>query len=271
MSIPITGCERLDHYTRNKKRVVRVMFLFMKHKTCLLSWQSNLPSGIYVEEAYSEAVKHQRSILRPILKLALKKEGYKGKCKLDQDQLILKGIKYNVETLDKLPEELATHKATQHTSTECLVFHGQHMPLSNFHLSSFIIENQKFASAEHYVQYKKACHFNDYKMANKILQCKHAHEAKTLSCNIENYNTDAWKRVAKDACTPGIKAKFVQNPLLLEFLRTTKPLKLAECTYDKLWGTGLPLNDINALKPAVWANQGLLGEILEEIRELTTT
>ena len=117
-----------------------------------------------------------------------------------------------------------------------------HAP-QQFHPSSFTIANQKFTSAEHYVQYKKACHFNDHKMATKILQCQQAHEAKTLSHNIENYNADAWKRVAKDACKPGIKAKFVQNPLLLEFLHTTRPFKLAECTYDKLWGIGLPLND----------------------------
>ena len=144
-------------------------------------------------------------------------------------------------------------------------------PLSNFHPSTFIIEKQKFNGTEHYVQYKKACYFNDHKTAAKILQCKHAHEAKTLSCNIENYNAEAWKRIAKDTCTPGIKAKFVQNPLLLEFLHTTKPLKLAECTYDRLWGIGIPLNNQDLLKPSKWANQGILGEILEEIRELTTT
>ena len=37
INIPITDCERLGTYTRNKKRIVRVTFLFMKHKSCLLS------------------------------------------------------------------------------------------------------------------------------------------------------------------------------------------------------------------------------------------
>ena len=37
MNIPITDCERLGNYTRNKRRIVRVTFLFMKHKSCLLS------------------------------------------------------------------------------------------------------------------------------------------------------------------------------------------------------------------------------------------
>ena len=94
---------------------------------------------------------------------------------------------------------------------------------------------------------------------------------KSLSHNIINYDKDSWKAVTKDACTPSIRAKFKQNPLLLQFLQTTKPPKLAESTFDKLWGTGLPLNDANALKPAYWANQGLLGEILIEIRDSTNS
>ena len=81
---------------------------------------------------------------------------------------------------------------------------------------------------------KKATHFNDHRTATKILQCQYAHEAKTLSHNIENYNAETWKQIAKETCTPGIKAKFIQNPLLLDFLHTTKPLKLAEGTYDRL-------------------------------------
>ena len=36
-SIPIIDCQCLGTYNRNKKRVVRVNFLYMKHKSCLLS------------------------------------------------------------------------------------------------------------------------------------------------------------------------------------------------------------------------------------------
>ena len=89
---------------------------------------------------------------------------------------------------------------------------------------------------------------------------------KLLSRNIQNYSKDSWNMVAKDACFPGIRAKFTQNPLLLKFLQSTTPLTLAESSYDKLWGTGLSLYDTNALKQTYWANQGILGEILSRIR-----
>ena len=42
-NIPITDCRQFCIYNRNKKRTVRVTFLFMKHKICLLSRKSNLP------------------------------------------------------------------------------------------------------------------------------------------------------------------------------------------------------------------------------------
>ena len=102
MSIPIIDCQHLGIYNRNKKRIVRITFLYMKHKSCLLSSKRNLPSGIYVDEAYPDLIKQKRASLQPILKLALKTEGYKGKCQLEHDQLIIKGIKYTTNNYTSL-------------------------------------------------------------------------------------------------------------------------------------------------------------------------
>ena len=270
MSIPILDCQRLGQYNRNKKRPVRVTFLFMKHKNCLLTRKRDLPTGIYVDEAYPDLIKQKRASLRPILKYALKTEGYKGKCKMEHDRLIIKGIKYTTDTLHKLPEDIAPYKANQKSNHKCLIFHGQHTPLSNFHHSPFNIEGTKFTSSEQYIQYKKACHFHDYTTAEKIKQSNTPIDAKTLSRNIENYDREAWQTVCKDACSPGIRAKFNQNPLLHQFLLATKPLKLAECTYDKLWGNGLSLTDPGALDSSNWCGRNLLGEILSDIRDSTT-
>ena len=40
---------------------------------------------------------------------------------------------------------------------------------------------------------------------------------------------------------PGIMAMFGQNPLLLQMLQTTHLKTIVEVTYDKTWGTGIPL------------------------------
>ena len=203
--------------------------------------------------------------LRPILKLAKSKPEYKGKCKLDYNCLIIKGIRYTVETLSRLPTDLAPYKTAQINSNTCTIFHGQHSPLSNFHHSPFTIDDQEFQTAEKYIQYQKACHFNDQITAEKILISKDLFESKTLSHNIANYDNESWKHIAKSTCYPGIRAKFQQNPLLAKFLLATKPMILAESCYDKLWGTGLALQDKNALNESYWANTGLLGTILMDL------
>lgn len=167
-NIPITDCRRLGMYKWNTKRLVWVSFLYMKHKNCLLSRKSNLPQGVFVDNAFSESIKRTRSLLRPILKLAKTKEEYKGCCKIDKDQLIIKGKHYTLDTLNQLPDELAPYKTAQRSSTSCLVFQGLHSPLSNFHQSPFIYNGYTFNTAEHFIQYTKACHFNDYKTAEKI-------------------------------------------------------------------------------------------------------
>ena len=147
-----------------------------------------------------------------ILKLARKSETYRGKCKLEGDSLIITGTKYTVDSLDKFPDDLPPYKAAQKLSQNSLIFHGSLTLLSNFHQSPFTLGINKFHSAEHYIQYQKACHFNDYRTAEHILHCKTPIDAKALSHNIVNSNKDAWNSVTKEACQPGISANFEQNP-----------------------------------------------------------
>ena len=91
---------------KNKKRVVRTTFLFMKHKMWLLSHKHLLSPGIYVEEAYPSVIQKRCMTLRPILRLAKSKTEDKGKCKLENDVLIIKGTRYNTDSLNLLPEDL---------------------------------------------------------------------------------------------------------------------------------------------------------------------
>ena len=77
IDIPITDCQRLGPYTKKKNRVVQIMFLYMKHKTCLLSRRSGLPKGIFVDDAHPELIQKRQLALRPILRLAKRQAEYK--------------------------------------------------------------------------------------------------------------------------------------------------------------------------------------------------
>ena len=68
-------------------------------------------------------------------------------------------------------------------------------------------------------------------------------------------------------CEPGIREKFVQNPHLMDTLvRRTENKIIVECAKDRLWGTGSALSEESCLNRDRWFTQGILGCILERIR-----
>ena len=104
------------------------------------------------------------------------------------------------------------------------------------------------------------------RVATKILSTSTARECKNLSSEITNLNVDAWETVAKERCKPGIQCKFEQNPRLMDCLLETKDMTIVECAKDELWGTGKVLVSDDCLDSTQWHSQGILGEILCEIR-----
>ena len=74
--------------------------------------------------------------------------------------------------------------------------------------------------------------------------------------------------VAGDICHPGIRSKFQQNPYVLDILvHRTGSKRIAESAADQLWGSGRSLGDPLCLDTSNWISQGLLGQILENIRD----
>ena len=71
----------------------------------------------------------------------------------------------------------------------------------------------------------------------------------------------------KDRCWDGLRAKFVQNPHLLCVLLSTGNKLLVESSKDNIWGTGIPLYRWDCLQHKYWNGNGLLGELLMEIRD----
>ena len=77
-----------------------------------------------------------------------------------------------------------------------------------------------------------------------------------------------WEEVACSVCKSGIRAKFQQNLVAMDtLLHKTGQKQIAECIADRLWGTGLPLADPACLDTSKWTSQGIMGQILENIRD----
>ena len=263
----ITYCTRIGKYRQNISRPISVTFQKREDKEQLLMNRRNLPPGIYVNEEYPIQIKRARDRLRPVYWMIKSKPKYKDKCKLQGDKLVVDGIKYTVDTLGSLPMELSAYQAAEKRNDEVLVFHGEWSPFSNFHISPFSVDGIAFRSAEHYIQYQKSLYFGDSITANQILKSQTPIEAKRLSYNITNFNIKHWLKDGYALCEKGVKEKFTQNTALMDMLKNTGSLTIAEASKDRTWGTGIPLRDTEALLISKWKNRGWLSNMLMSIWE----
>ena len=76
-----------------------------------------------------------------------------------------------------------------------------------------------------------------------------------------------WKDVAESECFEGVLEKFSQNPHLNECLQKTDQKMIIKSSYDRTWGTGVPLHSPDALNSNHWIGDNLLGKILTNVRE----
>ena len=200
------------------------------------------------------------------MRAAKRSNEYKKQSRLEDDKIVLKGRSYSVNTLNQLPDELNVFKVTTHENEHTVGFFGEINPLSNFYPSAFALDGIHYISSEQFIQSSKAKFFGDMDMYNQIMGCTTSLECKTLSQQIKNVDVNRWEEVACSVCKSGIRAKFQQNPVAMDtLLHKTGQKQIAECTADRLWGTGLPLGDPACLDTSKWTSQGIMGQILESI------
>ena len=265
-NIEIVSCRRIGKYTEGKNRPMSVEFHSKSDADKIYKKKKELPTGTYVDREYCAKTERKRRLLRPILKAARRLPEYKGLCKLEADVLVLNGKKFNLQNTDKLPDKLHPTKITSKQSDKVYGFFGELNPLSNFHLAPFCLNGKQFHSSEQYIQYQKALLFNNVTTVRKILVADTALECKKLGYEITEFDFKTWKKNACTVCKPGILAKYLQNEKARTVLLATKEKSIAECTTDKLWGTGFPFQHHDSLNPEKWTGDGLLGKILEECR-----
>ena len=186
---------------------------------------------------------------------------------MEEDKIVLKGRRYDINTLNQLPDELNVFKVTTRENVSTIGYFGEINPLSNFYPAPFTHEGIRYISSEQFIQASKAKFFNDADTYNQIMGCSTSLECKRASRQIRNLDINRWEHVAGNICQPGIRAKFLQNPPAMDTLISKTGMKtIVECAADKLWGTGIPLNDPTCLDPQKWITQGIMGRILENIR-----
>ena len=237
--VEIIGCSRVGKHRHNRTRPISVTFKLRDDKELFLSCNHKLPAGIYANEEYPIHIKRTHDRLLPILRLAKSQSEYQEKNRLDGDLLLINGTRYTIDDLDRLPPEIATHKAAEKMNDTHIIFSGELSPYSNFHPCNFVIDYQTYHSSEQYIQYQKALTFGDSYVTNKILKTDTAMECKCLSYQINGVDAERWRNEGYDICYEGIKQKFLQNEALLARLKSTTPKILAKAMPDRLWEQAL--------------------------------
>jgi ribA/ribD-fused uncharacterized protein len=140
--------------------------------------------------------------------------------------------------------------------------------LSQWWHAPFEAEGQTFATAEHWMMWRKALLFNDFVAAGKILAASHPNDAKTFGREVEGFDNATWDSARFQIVVAGNVAKFGQHQRLKHFLLGTGERVLVEASpVDRIWGIGLAADDRRALDPAQWHGLNLLGFALMQARE----
>ena len=182
--------------------------------------------------------------------------------------MVIQGKKYNWNNLEELPQNLSTHTISSRQDASYFGFFGELNPLSNFYPAPFIHEGIHYSTSEQYIQARKAEFCGDADTKHQIMQAKSALKCKSLGKEIQNCDSEKWNQVASEKCFPGILSKFQQNAGIASFLKNTGTKTILECCYDEEWGNSIPLSNPDCINPKKLKNQGILGSMLEHVREI---
>lgn len=156
-----------------------------------------------------------------------------------------------------------------------LFFWGHQRPASGVNKSCFsqwygapfVIEGQRYPTAEHYMMAEKARLFGDDDTLHRILAAASAAEAKQLGRQVQRFDNEHWNAHRFPIVVRGNAAKFSQHSELRDFLLGTGQRVLVEASpVDRIWGIGLAEDDPHAENPREWKGLNLLGFALMDVR-----
>jgi ribA/ribD-fused uncharacterized protein len=129
------------------------------------------------------------------------------------------------------------------------------------------VDEVRFATAEHYMMWRKAKLFGDEEVAAQVLAAVHPKQAKDFGRRVRGFEEDAWVAHRYGIVVDGNAAKFGHNPELGGYLAGTGNRVLVEASpVDRVWGIGLAADDPRAGKPRAWRGLNLLGFALADVR-----
>jgi ribA/ribD-fused uncharacterized protein len=141
--------------------------------------------------------------------------------------------------------------------------------LSQWWPAPFEVDGARYATAEHYMMWRKALLFGDTAIAGRVQAASHPQRAKALGRQVRGFDQQTWEQRRFDIVVAGSVAKFGQHKDLRSFLLATRERVLAEASpSDRVWGIGLAAGDERVTSPKAWRGLNLLGFALMRARAI---
>ena len=132
----------------------------------------------------------------------------------------------------------------------------------------FQADAEEYCCAEQFMMAEKARMFGDKEMLLKIMETANPKEMKAYGRAVKNFDKEVWDSCCFDVVKRGNRAKFSQNPELLQFLMGTRKRILVEASpRDRIWGIGMGKANPDAQNPLKWRGTNLLGFALTQVRD----
>ncbi|WP_166830886.1 NADAR family protein [Thalassoroseus pseudoceratinae] len=132
----------------------------------------------------------------------------------------------------------------------------------------FIVDEETYQTAEHYMMAEKARLFDDEPAREAIIASSHPGEAKKLGRAVHGFDEAVWKQKRFEIVVAGNLAKFSQHQDLRDFLLGTGARVLVEASpRDRIWGIGMGERNPSATNPSEWRGLNLLGFALMCVRQ----
>ena len=154
-------------------------------------------------------------------------------------------------------------------SDDVVLFWHPSSAFSQWTLSPFTVDLVEYHCAEQFMMASKARLFGDDTALSAILATKDPREKKRLGRHVRLFDPELWRSECEHIVLHGNLAKFSQNKEMHLALIQTGDRRLAEASpHDTLWGIGLSAHDPRTSSPDSWCGQNLLGQALENAREI---
>ena len=139
--------------------------------------------------------------------------------------------------------------------------------MSNWYRRRFTVDGVGYIHVEQYMMAQKAKLFGDIGSYDAIMRETDPWKCKKLGRGVRHFDAEKWDAEKYGIVKAGNRAKYRQNPDLMQKLLDTGNAVLAEASpKDRIWGIGLDAETAASTDIAQWPGQSLLGHILMELR-----